>query len=401
MGNRKWESGCSSDSRFPIPDFRLPLAPTSCPAVLAIELAHPASPMPLVLPTEQAAALVDAIAADLARLLPGVDEAGLALAAALFDPAQVLRPGWPVFAELAQLYGRERRTRDAPQVMAFGAAGGRMASPVLEPEPGFGGGVFLCAPFVLLAGEAGAARLGARMEAEFTERGLAGAAVTLFLNQALGLTIEHARYLTRHDLAALTAIQLDHAGMAPAWQLIEAALLSPEREESVEADTGQQWAYAHGGVRGGALGYAAWRRGPGAGADDPASALAEWYLRQRQYAGLLAAHGLPPRWVDAGAGGGLADAQELEGAVLLERTGAVADGSVSLHAHEWPELGVIGVSARDAQRVLAHAWPLAPHALADAYERLAREFGSRAQPGSRARLAVDENGPVVDRPRTT
>ena len=374
---------------------------TSCPAVLAVELAHPATDMPLVLPTEQAATLVDAIAADLARVLPGVDEAGLALGAALFDPAQLLRPGWPAFAELAELYGRERRTRDAPQVMAFGSAGGRMASPVLEPEPGFGGGSFLCAPFVLLADDAVATRLGARMEAEFTERGLAGAAVTLFLNQALGLTVEHARYLTRHDLAALTAIQLEHAGMAPAWQLIEAALLSPERTESVEADTGQRWAYAHGGVRAGALGYAAWRRGPGAGAADPASALAEWCLRQRQYAGLLGAHGMPPLWIDAGgADASLEDAAPLDAPVLVERTGDESGGGAALHAHEWPGLGVIAVSAHRDGRTLARAWPLAPQGLSAACARLAREYGARAELVSRGRLVLDGEGPVVDRPAT-
>lgn len=350
--------------------------------------------MPLVLPTEQAAALVDQVAADLARLLPGVEEAGLALAAALFDPAQLLRPGWPAFAELAQLYGRERRTRDTAQIMAFGNAGGRMASPVLEPEPGFGGGQFLCAPFVLLADAARASALGTRMEAEFTDRGLAGAAATLFLDQALGLEIAHARYLTRHDLAALTAIQLEHAGMASAWQLIEAALMSPERVERVASDTGQRWDYAHGGVRGGALGYAAWRRGPGAAADERESALAQWCLRQRQYAALLAAHGLPPNWVDATSG--LDAEKRLDPPVLVEYTGMTAVGAVSLHAHDWPGLGVVAVTAHCRGRALAHAWPLAPNALTAACERLAAEFRSGASLATRARLRLDDAGPLVN-----
>lgn len=376
--------------------------PTTCPAVLALELTRPAPAMPMVLPTEQAAALVDGVAADLARLLPGVEDAGLALAAALFDPAQLLRPGWPAFAELAELYSRERRTRDAPQIMAFGNAGGRMASPVLEPEPGFGGGQFLCAPLVLVAGDALAATLGARMEAEFNERALAGASVALFLSQALGLEIAHARYLTRHDLAAMTAIQLDHVGLGPAWQLIEAALLSPDRTEELASDTGQRWRYAHGGVRAGALGHSAWLRGPGAAhADDTRSAaLAEWCLRQRQYAALLTAHGLPPVWVDAGRDGAVAGmlgaAPPLAEPFLVERTGAVANGSaVGLLAHDWPGLGVIAVSAQAAGRALAHAWPLAPNALGAACVWLAKEFGANAAPIARARLTLESDGSLV------
>ena len=41
--------------------------------------------------------------------------------------------------------------------------------------------------------------------------------------------VEHARYLTVHDLAALTAMQYEHAGLARPGPLVETALLAPAR----------------------------------------------------------------------------------------------------------------------------------------------------------------------------
>ena len=53
---------------------------------------------------EGARRIGEAIAPDLARLLPGVEALGLTLAGALYDQTQLLAPGWPVFDELAELY---------------------------------------------------------------------------------------------------------------------------------------------------------------------------------------------------------------------------------------------------------------------------------------------------------
>lgn len=362
---------------------------THCPALLAIELATPAPAVLPQLPTEQAAALVDAIAADLGRLLPGVEGLGLAVAGALFDPAQLLRPGWPVFAELALLYARQRRGDPSPVVVGFGAAGGRMASPVLEPEPGFGGGHFVAIPFVLVGADALAQRIGARMEEDFHEHGLAGAAVPLFLAQALGLQVAHARYFTHHDLCALTAIQLDHAGLGPAWTLVEAALLSPARAQFVRTEGGSAWCQRDGAVRAAAFGYAAWAAGPGAGLDAHrrAEGFAETLLMQRRTAALLTAHGLPPVWVDVDPG--LDDAR-LEAALagiplrpprMVERL-AGPDGPCEVVALLHPALGVAGhaVIARtpDGPRVLARAWALDEATARGQAAQLGADFGAQA-----------------------
>src|SRR3546814_20030160 len=67
------------------------------------------------------------------------------------------------------------------------------------------------------------------------ERGMAGADTALLAQEAFGLQVEHARYLTLHDMCALMATQYDHAGLAPLWPVLETALLSPDREDWLAA----------------------------------------------------------------------------------------------------------------------------------------------------------------------
>ena len=77
--------------------------PFSAGLLLAIELAPGSVPAGLTLPVESAALLADCVAADLARLVPDVERAGLAISAACYDQAQVLRPGYPMFDALGSM----------------------------------------------------------------------------------------------------------------------------------------------------------------------------------------------------------------------------------------------------------------------------------------------------------
>ncbi len=178
---------------------------TSCPAVLALELVPEGTPSALRLPLESAPLLGDAIANDLARLIPGVETMGLAVSAALYDQAQILRPGWPIHAELARMHQQAQRGGWAPAITSFGASAGRMAAPVLEPDARLIGSPLLLVPFVLVGHAADAKQVGAQMERDFEEKGLADSNTALLLNEAFSIRVEHARYLTHHDLCALTA----------------------------------------------------------------------------------------------------------------------------------------------------------------------------------------------------
>src|SRR3546814_9326192 len=69
-------------------------------------------------------------------------------------------------------------------------------------------------------------RVGDAFERELIERGMAGADTALAAQDAFGLRIEHARYLTVHDLAAMTALQYEHAGLAALWPLLDVGIAS-------------------------------------------------------------------------------------------------------------------------------------------------------------------------------
>ena len=127
---------------------------------------------------------------------------------------------------------------------------------------------------------------------------MAGAATALFAQQAFIAPIEHARYVTIHDLAALMAMQYEHAGLAPLWPLIETALLSPRSEAWLDAPPEPLARCSEGGVRIALLDSEAWRNGgfapssAGEDADKLERAFEHFEARQRQIAAVLAAHGI-------------------------------------------------------------------------------------------------------------
>jgi hypothetical protein len=84
---------------------------------------------------DEAAELAALIAADLHALVPQV-EARLALAGALFDQVELLRPGFPVWATLDELARRVPRGH-LENVVAFGSHEGHMPAQPLEPSPHF------------------------------------------------------------------------------------------------------------------------------------------------------------------------------------------------------------------------------------------------------------------------
>ena len=181
-----------------------------------------------------AAPLLEPILIDLQRLLPGADSLDLGLAMASFDPAELLRPGWPVFTTLADLLIGAPGERAQARVVSLSASEGRMPAAGLQPDRSLRGGPLRLLPFVLRGGAEQVNAVGRQMESELMEKGMAAAATALAAQSAFGLQLEHARYLSLHDLCAMTAMQYEHAGLAPVWRLLEAALFAPASAEWVE-----------------------------------------------------------------------------------------------------------------------------------------------------------------------
>lgn len=364
------------------------------PVVLALEpVAGDHSPR-LTLTRDEAAELAGLVAADLLGLVPQVGEARLALAGALFDQVELLRPGFPVWATLDEL---ARRVPRGPldNVVAFGSHEERMPAPPLQPSPQFADGPMRLLPLSLLAPAALADDLSAQLEVQLVGRGEASIQTADWLMRTLGIRLEHVRYFSRNDLLALTCVQYEHVNLAALWSLLEAALLMPEGDQSSLSARGLSLRYADAEVR--VQSPSLWLAAQAGDLAQRQHDFAGIIFELRQYAALLDAHGLPLRLlaaverdVEAGAG------------YLLETlaTAEPGDGPPTIVAHEAPGLGVIALTVAQRgegghARVLAHAYPLQPQSMGPLLALLADRHHAAAELHALGRVALDGNGQLT------
>ncbi|MCD9027995.1 hypothetical protein LDO26_07215 [Luteimonas sp. BDR2-5] len=269
--------------------------------VLALELVGGSAPSHAALAQHAAGELARLVGRDLGALVPEARTLDLCIAAAHFDPAEVLRPGWPVHRRLDELHARAPGRGQGPRVIAFGAdASGQVPLP-LQADPQLAGGTLRVLPY-LFAGDADTVRaVDARMESILLDTGMAQADTALAAQDGFDARIEHARYLTLHDLLAMTALQYRNAGLEPLWPLLETALLAPGESAWLDAAPEPLLRHVDGGVRIARLSAQDWRGHYAAGGSDEARlrhGFAMFEARQRQLAAVLQAHGIPVQWVD-------------------------------------------------------------------------------------------------------
>jgi hypothetical protein len=363
------------------------------PAVLALELSPGEQPRRLTMSRDEAAELATLVAEDLHALVPDVAQARLALAGSLFDTVELLRPGFPVWATLDELARRVPRGQ-LENVVAFGHHEGHMPAQPLEPDPHYADGPMRFLPLSLLAPEGLASALSDRLEVELVGRGEAGARTSDWLMRCLGIKLEHVRYLSRNDLLALTCVQYEHVNLAPLWQLLEAALLTPYRHETALTARGLSMRYADGKV---------WTQSPTqwlahqSGHDsERAHAFAGAIFELRQYGALLHAHGVPLQ-LD-----GSDDSAGHHSGALTEIIASPDDAydAPSLFAHEAPGLGIVAVTVAQPgpggrARVLAHGYPLQPSALGPLLAGLADHFGTTGDLHALGDIRLDETGQLT------
>src|SRR6478672_4038890 len=276
-----------------------PAEPAIFRGVIALELRDGAPPLHPALAAVDAGELVTMLGRDLAALVPGVRDCDVALLAAHFDPAEALRPGWPLHRRASELLQRAPGQAQGARMVGFGAdAAGQVPLP-LQCEPDLQGGGLRILPFVL-HGDA-ARDVGAALEELLLDRGMAAADTALALQEGLGAQVEHARFLSLHDLAAMIAMQYGNVGLDALWPLLETALLEPEGEALLDAPPEPLARYGDGEVRIALLDPAAWRkRFAPVGEGDCARlerGFEQFQARQRQFAAVLGAHGVPVNFV--------------------------------------------------------------------------------------------------------
>lgn len=260
--------------------------------LLALELADGAIGVD-ALATDAAMALAEALAHDLARVAPQAAECDLVLAGAHFDPAEALRPGWPLHRRLGELHARAPRDNaTTARIFAFGAdADGRVPLP-FAAEPELRGGALRVLPFVLVGPNA--SELKELLEAELLDRGMASARTALLAQEAFDARIEHARLLTLHDLAAMMAMQYEHAGLGALWPAIETALLAPNKGIDIDSPPEPRVRCAEGMAHLEIASPARWRHDFGSdfALEQAARGYAAYEARLRQFAAVLGAHGI-------------------------------------------------------------------------------------------------------------
>ncbi|MDW2981157.1 hypothetical protein [Rhodanobacter sp. KK11] len=363
---------------------------SALPVVLALEPVAGETPR-MTLSRDEAAELVALVAADLHALVPQVDAARLALAGALFDQVELLRPGFPVWATLDELARRVPRAH-LENVVAFGSHDGHMPAQPLEPSPTYAEGPMRLLPMSLLAPAERAEELSEQLEIQLVGRGEAGTRTADWLMRTLGIRLEHVRYLSRNDLLALTCVQYEHVNLAPLWALLEAALLTPYREEATMSTRGLGLRYAEGKVL--AQSPSHWLAAQTGDDTARAHGFAGIVFELRQYAALLDAHRLPLQLQpDPARQTSAADGY------LLETLAAVEPGfdAPTLFAHEAPGLGVVAVTVAQRgdgghARALAHGYPLQPQALGPLLARLADHYGIAAELHAAGRIVLDGDG---------
>src|SRR5574337_2153602 len=361
------------------------------PVLLALEPVAGQSAARMTLSRDEAAELAQWVAADLLGLVPEVEHARLVLAGALFDPVELLRPGFPVWATLDEL-ARRVPSGQLENVVAFGNRDGNMPVPALEPSATYAEGPMRLLPISLLAPSALADELSEQLEIQLVGRGEAGARTADWLMRTLGIRLEHLRYLSRDDLLALTCVQYEHVNLAPLWALLEAALLTPDHEESTMSARGLPLRYAGGRVL--AQSPSQWLAAQNGGdAAQRAHDFAGIVFELRQYAALLGAHHVPLQLSPE-----LAADIAVDGC-LLETLATVEPGydPPTLFAHEAPGLGVVAISVVQRgdggqARALAHGYPLRPEALGPLLAQLTDRYGIVAELHTTGRVVLDADG---------
>ncbi len=253
---------------------------------------------PLLLERSAAEQALTLVAAELARILPGVGRFALSMAAALYEQTQILRPGMPVFAALQDLQASASPGEGfAPRLLSIGASQGRMPYRALQPETDAPPSALSVLP-LLVSGPADAMDgLSAAMEERFLERGDIGADARARLDSLFGLESAHARFMTLADLNALLRLQLELFGFLPLWELLDAAVNPRQGGLNVSTDRGLEFACKDGVVHSYFETFD-WWAAAGAGKNTPAdepelqNSYADWTREYRRYVTMLEAHGV-------------------------------------------------------------------------------------------------------------
>jgi len=200
----------------------------------------------VVLSATMAQQLLAHLATDLTAIDAGIQSCALTTSAALYDLAQLLRPGLPVFSTLSELLEASYAGQDfQARLLAFGAHQGRMVNLKLMPEDKLVAGPFQLIPLQLSGHAQTIAHLAEKLEHLLMDRGQLSAHTAQWLQEELGQKIVHARFMNMNDLLAMLYMQLESIGLEPLWEWLEKMLEQADFSASIQLVNGPEIEYSY------------------------------------------------------------------------------------------------------------------------------------------------------------
>ncbi|MDX1655423.1 MAG: hypothetical protein R3310_09475 [Candidatus Competibacteraceae bacterium] len=392
----------NDDIRRTAPDL------TGCFGVLTLELnlgAPEDAIPPAPLSREAADKVAGSIAADLARIIPGLEQVGLVIPAALYDQTELLRPGFPLLSALEDLFkGTLRQAAFQPQIMALGTDSGSFPMAAIDPARAPGSGPLLLLPFTLIGERERISQLSGLLENTLLQGGEVSPATRRILEQAFGIRTLNLSYATLGDLCALLKVQLDEAGFPGLWELLMHGLFRRPGPRQTILAGGQRFLVERERAWTNFQTFDDWARF-GAGQEIEATRLGEaygeWTRIHRQYVMALEAYGLPVSLVMGTPSLDEADpmlaleafrvAVALDGDYLVETVQRVeqetSESRLSITNQFSEEVATLAYTVESLDRqgrllALEHHYPLRPRGLEAIIEGLRRrsdDFGVERQ----------------------
>lgn len=262
--------------------------------LLALELCPGQQMVNTELSVKQASKLADAVAGDLKTWIEPLTDIDISVAGIAYDPVEILRPRWPIHQELARLSLLAPKSLEA-RVMSIGANTANTPEG-LRPLAEFQNGPLRLIPYVLSGAAASIAQVQHKLEEDLMERGMAGAGTALLAQELFSVAVEHARYMTLHDLVALMAMQYQHNGLESVWPIIETALFAPQKTYWLETPPEPLIYFEKNTTHIAMMDYHQWALMQVPIEDKSCEQLEnqfqQFQMRQRQIAALLEAHGI-------------------------------------------------------------------------------------------------------------
>jgi hypothetical protein len=326
---------------------------------------------PALLDVAQAEQVLADVAAELGSALPWTQYCTLTMAGALYDQAQLLRPGLPVFAALEAAWQTAGRLTSP---LAIGAGNGRMANADLQPDNAIQPGSLQLLP-LLLTGPADELQLtDETLERALAGNGLLSGAAVNSLAKRFHVSAGHARFMTMKKLSGLLRRQLEHHGFLPLWELLDAAMNAQDSPFEVHTPLGTRFRWHEGTIHGEFQTFDWWARN-GSGAGIPAggqqlhASYADRVRETRRYQSILREHGIRVAWHLPGL-----DDANLEGSFLVEEsTASPREHDAPLTEHSASGLGTVAVSVVSGSRQL-NFYPLQAAGINDLHRHI-REQG--------------------------